>query len=76
MNTLENMIFLNLKYAIKSCVIYMPLRETFEIEWVCHEVVQVSVMEGHYLITKCMQRVRAQSCLILGILFVLIFAVC
>lgn len=41
-----------------SCVVYMPLRETFRIKWVCHEVVQVSVMEGHHLSTKWRQRVR------------------
>lgn len=78
MNTQENMIFLNLKYATKDilCCIYVT-KGDLQNWMVCHEVVQVSVIEGHPLITKWMQRLRAESCLIVGILtFVLILAVC
>lgn len=55
-----------------SCVVYMPLRETFRIKWVCHEVVQVSVSFKYQVEAE-----SERSCLVLGILtFVLIFAVC
>lgn len=55
-----------------SCVVYMPLRETFRIKWVCHEVVQVSVSFKYQVEAE-----SERSCLVLGSLtFVLIFAVC